>query len=57
MVDCLKCGHYVKYRGCVYDFRWASGAAGQAVDEIRHVYRCRDYSEIEDYEEYEDTER
>ena len=55
-INCLECEHYDKRRECKYQFRWASGGAGQAVDNIRDVYRCLDYSEIEEenFEEEED---
>ena len=55
-INCLECEHYDKRRECVYQFRWASGGAGQAVDNIRDVYRCLDYSEIREGEEFDDEE-
>ena len=57
-VNCLKCEHYDKYRNkdCPYGFRWASGGAGQAVDNIHDVYRCLDYSEIRDEDEFDDED-
>jgi hypothetical protein len=51
-IDCHKCEHYSKNKECSYSFRWASGAAGQAVDDIRDVYWCQDFSEISE-DEYE----
>ena len=57
-INCLKCEHYDKYRNkdCPYSFRRASGGAGQAVDNIRDVYRCLDYSEIKEDDEFDDEE-
>ena len=44
-VDCSKCEHcHYPSETCFYDFDKASGAAGQAVDNIHDVYRCRDFS-------------
>ena len=54
-IDCSKCEHCTKYKECAYDFRFASGAAGQAVDNIRHVYWCQDFSEIKE-EEYDEED-
>ena len=53
-ISCLECEHYDKHRECIYGFRWASGGAGQAVNNIHDVYRCLDYSEIKDDEEFYD---
>jgi hypothetical protein len=52
-VDCSKCEHY-RSQDCDLGFRWASGAAGQAVDDIHDVWRCRDYSSVADHDEEED---
>ena len=51
-INCLECEHYDKRRECIYDFRRASGVAGQAADNIHDVYRCLDYYEIKDDEEF-----
>ena len=54
-VDCSKCEHcYYPNRKCLYEFERASGAAGQAVDDIDDVYFCRDYSNVVDDDEEED---
>ena len=44
-VKCGNCGHQLNSGNCRFDFRMASGAAGQAVDDTRDVYWCQDYSE------------
>ena len=46
--NCGNCKHSMNSRNCRYDFRMASGAAGQAVDDIQDVYWCQDYAEDED---------
>ncbi len=54
-VDCSKCEHcYFPNEKCLYEFERASGAAGQAVDSIWDVFRCRDYSP--NFEEEDDDE-
>ena len=55
-INCTKCEHYDKRKECVYDFRWASCGGGQAVDNIRDVYRCLDYSETEDTDDYDEED-
>ena len=52
-IDCKKCEHY-RRQDCDLGFRWASGSAGQEVDDVHDVYRCRDFSETENDEEMED---
>lgn len=46
-IDCSKCEHCSR-GSCDYDFRWAAGAAGQAVDDCEDVYFCQDFSEDEE---------
>lgn len=46
-VDCSRCEHcYFPNETCFYEFERASGAAGQAVDNIYDVYFCRDFSDV-----------
>lgn len=52
-MNCLQCRYCNKRRECDYDFRWASGGAGQSVDNIRDVYRCLDYAEANEDEEFD----
>ena len=49
-VNCLECEHRDTgfNRSCSHNFRFASGAAGQAVDDIHDVYFCRDFSSREE---------
>lgn len=45
-IDCSKCEHcYYPNEICLYEFRWAAGAAGQEVDDINDVYFCQDFSD------------
>ena len=45
---CTNCIHRYNREGCRLDFRFAAGAAGQAVDCTQDVYRCKDLYEEND---------
>lgn len=49
-IDCSNCRHYSN-GDCSYDFRWAAGAAGQEINNCSDVYFCRDFDEINIYED------
>ena len=57
-IDCTKCvnKHDNKKFGCKYGFRWASNAAGAAVDCIENVWFCQDYEEVEEDNYYEEDD-
>jgi len=53
-IDCTKCSHCISSPiedDCKLSFRWAAGGGGQAVDNTRDVFFCRDYEEVDDDEE------
>lgn len=50
--ECNECKH-CSHGGCIYDFRWAAGDAGQQVDNCDDVYFCHDFDEVEEEGEEE----